>query len=124
MSDETIDSELLPMTLATVADGELEVQFQERLKKALDLLREFRRLTPSGDGTYTTMIKLEIGITLDPSDGTYSHSARALHPKAPPPRAQVRDAYRRGDSMKVRPELKQGILPPMARIGSDDGASD
>ncbi len=124
MSDETIDTELQPMTLATVADGELEVQFQERLRKALELLTNFRRLTPSSDGTYTAVIKMEVGITLDPADGTYTQSARALHPKGPSPRVQVRDAYRRGDSLKVRPELKQGILPPMARIGSDDRASD
>jgi len=111
VSDENIDRELLPMTLQTAAGGELESQFQERLFEALQALRDFRRLSPEADGTYACLIKLEVEIVFDPSDGTFSHSARALHPKKPKPAAAERDAFCRGDELKVLPDMVQAELP-------------
>lgn len=111
MAEETIDDELLPMTLETVAGGELESQFQERVHESLVVLRDFRRLSPEADGTYACLIKLEVEIVFDPSDGTYKHSARALHPRKPKPAPAERDAYRRGDDLKVLPEMVQDELP-------------
>ncbi len=108
---ETIDDELQPMTLATIAGGELETQFQERLFQALEALRDFRRLQSDSDGTYSCTIHMEVVIQYDPSDSTYSHSARAMHPKKPKPMAAERDAFRRGNELKVLPEMVQGELP-------------
>jgi hypothetical protein len=111
MADKDTIDELQPMTLATIAGGELESQFQERLHQVLEFLRDFRRLQPDSDGTYRIKIEMEVAIQFDPSDGSYSHWARALHPKKPKPIAAERDAYRRGDDLKVLPEMVQGDLP-------------
>ena len=119
MSDETTDQEiddrsdddLVPMTLETVADGQLESQFQERLHEALGDLRGHRRCEPDSDGTISSVIKLEVVITFDPGDGSYQHAARAFHPKKPRPRAVEADAFRRGDELKVMPGMVQETIP-------------
>lgn len=110
MAEDTIDDELEKMTLTNVAGGELESQFQERLHQVLEFLQDHRRLAPDSDGTFRCKIPIEVVIQFDPSDATYSHSARALHPKKPPPIAAERDAYRRGGDLKVLPEMVQGEL--------------
>ena len=111
MSDVVIDDELQPMTLATVANGRLESQFQERLFETLEVLRDHLRLQPESDGKFRCEIKLEIGIVFDPSDGTYVQEARALHTKKPKPRFADADAYRRSDGLKVLPPMVQTEIP-------------
>lgn len=111
MSQKTIDDDLLPLTLSNAAGGELEAQFQERLFEVLDALGDFRRLLPDADGRYRCQIKLEVVVAFDPNDGTYTHEARALHPTKPKPSWSERDAYRRGQEIKVLPDMKQEAIP-------------
>lgn len=111
MPKKKLDADLQPMTLATIAGGELESQFQERLLEVLEVLRDHKRLEPETGGKFRCKIMLEIGVEFDPSDSTYTHWARALHPSKPKPVSQERDAYARSDGLKVLPELVQEELP-------------
>ncbi len=89
----------------------MESQFQERVLEVLEVLRDHKHLEPESDGRFRCLIKIEIGIEFDASDGSYTHYARALHPKKPKPMSQEREAYARSDGMKVGPELVQAELP-------------
>jgi hypothetical protein len=120
----SIDARLEPVTLATVADGQLETQFQERLFQALEVLRDFKRLTESGK-SHSVTIPLEVIITRWAESGHFSIACRANAIKPPKPRALVRAAFQRGDGLKIEPEAIQQPLEFPRAVNGDvtDGES-
>ena len=111
MSETDIDDELQAMTLANVCEGGLEQQFQARLREILVLLRGHAGLEPNSGSRFASKIKLEIEIEFDPSDGTWSHRARAGHPSRPKPTKAKAKAWARSEGLKIWPQPHQAELP-------------
>lgn len=108
-----MDEGLQDLTLASICDGALEQQFQERLFEALEAVRDHRRIE-THDGKASVTIPLEVVLQFDALDGTFSTAARALQIKKPKPMPIVRPAYRRAGSLKVRPEIQ----PDLPNVGN------
>ncbi len=103
-----IDDGLQNLTLASVCDGVLERQFQERVRQALVALRDYMRLQGGKDG-HEVVIPLEVRLRRNP-EGTFAIVARANPIKPPKPLATERPVYSRPDGMKVRPEIQPDLL--------------
>jgi hypothetical protein len=112
MEEETRDEGLQDLTLATVCDGVLEKEFQERLREAVDVLAKHRRLKKGKDDAISVTLPLEVTLTYLVADGIYEIAAVANPIKPPKPIPTVRPVYRRGNRMKVKPEIQQEFPIP------------
>lgn len=113
---------LFAATLSNVAEGELEQQFQERLKEIVPIFHDPRPYVRSKEGETTVKIKMELEFVQGPS-GTIIVATRSelVRPKL---LGSIRTITRRGADWLVSFSPKQTPLPlPVRGVPESDPAA-
>jgi hypothetical protein len=109
-ASESVGSmKLFQATLTNIAEGELEQQFQERLKEIVPIFADPRPYVQSKEGETTVKIKMELEMVQGP-DGVVILAARSelVRPKR---RGAIKTITRRGAEWLVGYMPKQEPLP-------------
>ncbi len=105
----SIDEGLKKMTLATVADGALDDQFQERIDEARDIFSNAPRFEIPADKTLKVVIHCEVVLEFDTETKAHHQEARAIIKKRPGSKWIRRVAHERPEGLMVKPEIQEAL---------------
>lgn len=125
-----MDMKLEKATLKNVAEGHLEIQFQERLQELHAQLASADQFELS-NGRFSAKIGLELAFEIDAETGSMVVGVRSAF-KGPKRKLVTRGIYRRNGKFFIADEWKQTPLfnrreettPPAADAAGDEEGSD
>jgi hypothetical protein len=113
----SMDEGLEKLTLATVADGHLEEQFEERLDEARDIFSNSRRYEEDAGKKQVVVIVAEVAIEFDTETRARHVEARAFIKKRPGPKKIRRICHERPEGLMVKPEIQETLPMEQESVG-------
>lgn len=105
---------VIPLTLQSAIDGELEEMFARRLVDALSVFREHFEFVEDKAGNIVVTIPVEVKLVYNPSTGTMYHAGSVQHVKKPKVRGNARAAFWEGNTVSVKPEVQIDLAEVVA----------